>query len=81
MVMSLENNIDVILVKYGSELCTEDHTVCVGMVKTCSVNILMDSNHTPLSVRVGSYGLGNGLFVLGYVVIVCVEDEEKSVAV
>ena len=34
MIVSLKNHINIICIKYRCKLCTKDHTVCVGVVKT-----------------------------------------------
>ena len=70
MVMSLQNHIYIIFVKYRRQLSTEDHTVCIGMIQTGSVNILMDRNNTPLCIREILYRLFNGLLMFCHIVII-----------
>ena len=81
VVMSLKHYVNIVCVKDWSELCTKDHSVCIRVVKTGTVNILMDGNHTPGCIRVSFYCFLDGILMLCYVVVVGVQNNEKSVAI
>ena len=50
--MSLKDYVNVILVKYRSQLGTKDHTVCIRVIQAGAVDILMDGHDTPFGIRV-----------------------------
>ena len=81
VVVPLEHHVDVVLVKDGGQLGTEDHAVGVGVVQAGAVDILVDGDDAPGGIGVGGHGLGNGLLMLGHVVVVGVEHDEQAVAV
>ena len=81
MVMSLKYYINVICIKYRSQLCTKDHTVCIRMVKSRTVDILMDGYDTPFCIRISLYSLFDSILMLCYIVIVGIQNNEKSLAI
>ncbi len=72
MIVSLQNNIDIICIKYRSELCTQDHTVCIGVIKTGSINVLMNGYHTPFCIWICTDRFFDRILMFCNVVIVCV---------
>ena len=72
VVMSLENDINIVCIKDGSKLGTKDHTICVRMVKTGSVDILVDGYDTPFCIRICFYSFLNGFLMFCCVIVVCV---------
>ena len=81
MIMSLKNNIDIVCIEYRSKLSTENHTICVGMIKPGTVNILMDCHDTPFCIRVSFYCFFNGVLMFCNIVVVGVQNNEKSFAI
>ena len=81
VIMALEHHVDVVLIEDGGELGAQDHAVGVGVVQTGAIDVLVDGDHTPLGVGVGGHGLGDGLLMLGGVVVVGVQHDEQARAV
>jgi len=81
MVMTLKNNVDIVCIEYRSKLSTENHTICIRMVKSGTVNILMDGYDTPFCIRISFYSLFNGVLMFCYIVVVGVQNDEKSLAI
>ena len=81
MIMSLKNYIDIIFVEYRSKLCSQDHAVCIGVIKAGTIDILMNRNDTPFCIRISGNRFFDGFGMFRYVVIICIQYDEKSVAV
>ena len=70
MVVSLEYNIHVVLIKYRGQLGTQDHTIRIGMIQTGAVDILVNGDDAPFCIREVLYRLLYGLLVLRYIIII-----------
>ena len=81
MVVSLKNNIDIVCIKHRSQLSTKNHTVCIGVVKTGTINILMDGYDTPFCIRISFYSFFDGVLMFCNVIIVGVRNDEESVTI
>ena len=81
MVVPLKYDIDIILIEYRGKLCSQDHTVCVGVIEAGTVDVLMNGDDTPFRIRISGYSFLDRLRMLGDIVIICVQYDEESVAV
>ena len=81
VIMSLKNDIHIILIKDRRQLRAEDHSVGIGMIQSGAVDILMDGDNLPFCIRIRGSSLLHGLLMLCHIVVVGVQYNEERITI
>ena len=79
--MSLKNNINIILIKNRCQLCTKNHTIGIGMILCCSINILMEGYHTPFCIWIGLNRFTNYILMSCTVIVIGIKNDKQYIAI
>ena len=81
MVMSLKHYINVICIHDRCQLCTENHSVGIGVIKTGAIDILMEHNHAPCCIRILADCLLDYILVGCTVIIVSIQHDKQYTSI
>ena len=81
MVMTLQDNINLIGIVNRRELRAHQDTIGIGVVEARAVDVLVHDDDTPFRIRMSFDGLLDEGFMVGCVVVVGVDDDEQGIAV
>ncbi len=81
MIMSLKNHINIIFINNRCQLCTKNHTVRIRMISRRSVDILMESYHTPFCIRIICNGFSNHILMGSTIIVIGIQNNKQYIAI